>query len=222
MRTQVGIIGSGPAGLLLARILYLNGIDSVIFERQTREYVESRIRAGVLERGTVEMLREIGANDRMDKHGIPHDGFSLAFDGRMERVDMAKHAGSGVMIWGQTQVTRDLIQLHLDAGGQIKYSTPAAAVEDVESQSPKIIYEEAGERKELVCDFVMGCDGYHGVSRKSFPADKLKTYEKIYPFGWLGILSDVPPVDHELIYANHERGFALCSMRSETRSRYYI
>ena len=222
MRTQVGIIGSGPAGLLLARILHLQGIESVIFERQSRPYVESRIRAGVLEKGTVEMLRGIGAHERMDKLGIPHDGFALAFDGRSARIDMAAGAGSGVMIWGQTEMTKDLIALHLAAGGVIKYNTPALAVEDLHSGSPKIIYEEDGVRKSLTCDFVMGCDGYHGVSRKSIPADKLTTYEKIYPFGWLGILSDVPPVDHELIYANHERGFALCSMRSETRSRYYI
>lgn len=221
-RTQVGIIGGGPAGLLLARILHLNGVDSVIFERQSREYVESRIRAGVLEQGSVNLLREIGAHERMDKLGIPHDGFALAFDGRLERVDMAKHAGSGVMIWGQTEVTRDLIALHLADGGIIKYETPAVEVEDVNTKAPRIIYEENGERKSITCDYVMGCDGYHGVSRQTIPADKLKTYEKIYPFGWLGILSDVPPVDEELIYANHERGFALCSMRSHTRSRYYI
>ena len=222
MRTQVGIIGSGPSGLLLARILHLQGIDTVIFERQTRAYVEARIRAGVLEKGTVDMLRAIGANERMDKLGIPHDGFSLAFDGRMERIDMAKHTGTGVMIWGQTQVTRDLIRLHLADGGVIKFSTPAVALEDLETDSPKIIYEEDGVKKSLTCDYIMGCDGYHGVARKSIPEDRLKTFEKIYPFGWLGILSDVPPVDHELIYANHERGFALCSMRSETRSRYYV
>lgn len=222
MQTQVGIIGSGPAGLLLARILHQQGIETVIFERQSREYVESRIRAGVLENGTVEMLRAIGANERMDKLGIPHDGFALAFDGRLARIDMAKQTGHGVMIWGQTEMTRDLIRLHLADGGVIKFSTPALAVEETHSDAPRIIYEENGERKTLTCDFVMGCDGYHGVSRKTIPADKLTTYEKIYPFGWLGILSDVPPVDHELIYANHERGFALCSMRSETRSRYYI
>ncbi len=221
-RTQVGIIGSGPAGLLLARTLHLQGIDTVIFERQSRDYVESRIRAGVLEKGTVDMLRTLGADQRMNKFGIPHDGYALAFNGRLERVDMAKYAGDGVMVWGQTEVTRDLIALHLDAGGIIKYESPAIAIEDVETSSPKIIYEEDGVTKTLVCDFVMGCDGYHGVGRQTIPADKLKTYEKIYPFGWLGILSDTPPVDEELIYANHERGFALCSMRSHTRSRYYI
>lgn len=222
MRTQVGIIGSGPAGLLLARILHLNGIESVVFERQSRGYVESRIRAGVLEKGTVDMLRAIGADGRMNELGIPHDGFSLAFDGRLERVNMAKYAGDGVMVWGQTEVTRDLIALHLASSGVIKYETPAIAIEDVQTNSPKIIYEENGEKKSITCDFVMGCDGYHGVSRQTIPADKLTTHEKIYPFGWLGILSDTPPVDEELIYANHERGFALCSMRSHTRSRYYI
>lgn len=222
MRTQVGIIGSGPAGLLLARILHLQGIDSVIFERKSRAYVESRIRAGVLEKGTVDMLRAVGANERMDQLGIPHDGFSLAFDGRLERINIAAHTGSSVMVWGQTQVTKDLIALHLANGGIIKYETPAIAIEDIHTDAPRIIYEENGERQSITCDFVMGCDGYHGVSRASIPADKLRTYEKIYPFGWLGMLADVPPVDHELIYANHERGFALCSMRSNTRSRYYI
>ena len=222
MRTQVGIIGSGPAGLLLARILHLNGIDSVIFERQSREYVESRVRAGVLEKGTVNMLRAIGAHERMDKLGIVHNGFSLAFDGRLARIDLAKHTGTGVMVWGQTQVTKDLIALHLNSGGIINYSTPAVAVEDFHTDSPKIIYEEDGVRKAIHCDFVMGCDGYRGVSRASIPAEKLTTYEKVYPFGWLGILAAVPPVDDELIYANHARGFALCSMRSEILSRYYV
>ncbi|MGB0385988.1 MAG: 4-hydroxybenzoate 3-monooxygenase [Ardenticatenaceae bacterium] len=223
MRTQVGIIGSGPAGLLLARLLHLEGIESVILERKSRSYVESRIRAGVLEQGTVKMLRDAGVNQRMDKLGIPHDGFALAFDGRSERIDMAALTnGQGVMVWGQTQVTRDLIATHLDAGGMIKYEAPAVAIEGFMEGTPRIIYEEQGQRKTLTCDFVMGCDGYHGVSRQSVPAGGLQTYEKIYPFGWLGILSDVPPVDEELIYANHERGFALCSMRSHTRSRYYI
>ncbi len=221
-RTQVGIIGSGPAGLILSQILHRQGIESVILERQTREYVEARIRAGVLEQGTVDMLREIGVSERMDREGIPHDGFSLAFDGRKERVDMnALTGGSTVMIYGQTEVTRDLIENRLAEGGSLEYQAPALAIEDIEDK-PRIIYEKNGEQKELICDFVAGCDGYHGVSRKSFPAGKLTTYEKIYPFGWLGILSDTPPVDEELIYANHKRGFALCSMRSHTRSRYYL
>lgn len=222
MRTQVGIIGSGPAGLLLARILHLQNIDTVIFERQSRNYVEARIRAGVLEKGTVDMLRAVGASERMDKLGLPHHGFYLAFDGRLERIDMAAQTGYGVMVWGQTEMTRDLIALHLADGGIIKYETPAVAVENIQGDTPRILYEEGGKQKSITCDFVMGCDGYHGVSRASIPPEKVTTYEKIYPFGWLGILSDVPPVDHELIYANHERGFALCSMRSTMRSRYYI
>lgn len=223
MRTQVGIIGSGPAGLLLAQILHNHGIDVVILERQTRDYVEARIRAGVLEQGTVDMLREAGVGDRMDVEGIPHDGFALAFDGRSERIDMAKYAnGQKVMIYGQTEVTKDLINNLLDQGVMIKYSCPALAIEDYHGKQPRIVFEEDGVKKELACDFVAACDGYHGVGRKSVPADKIQLYEKIYPFGWLGILSDVPPVDHELIYANHERGFALCSMRSHTRSRYYV
>ena len=223
MRTQVGIIGSGPAGLLLAQILHNHGIDVIILERQTREYVEARIRAGVLEQGTVDMLREAGVGGRMDREGIPHDGFALAFDGRSERIDMAKYAnGQRVMIYGQTEVTKDLINNLLDQGVTIKYSCPAVAIEDYHEKKPRIIFEENSEKKELACDFVAACDGYHGIGRKSVPADKIQLYEKIYPFGWLGILSDVPPVDHELIYANHERGFALCSMRSHTRSRYYV
>jgi p-hydroxybenzoate 3-monooxygenase len=222
MRTQVGIIGSGPAGLILSHILHRHGIENVILERQSREYVEARIRAGVLEQGTVNLLREIDAGARMDREGIPHDGFSIAFAGRKERIDMNKlTGGSKVMIYGQTEITHDLINARLAEGGVIKYETPAVAVDDLDG-TPRITYEENGERKELTCDFVAGCDGYHGVSRKSMPAHQLALYEKVYPFGWLGILSDTPPVDDELIYANHQRGFALCSMRSHTRSRYYI
>ena len=222
MRTQVGIIGSGPAGLLLSQFLHLHGIDSVILERQSREHVEGRIRAGVLEQSTVDLLREAEVNERMDREGIVHEGFSLAFDDRHVRIDMKKlTGGSTVMIYGQTEVTHDLIEARLVAGGIINYEAPAIAVEDFYEGPPRIIYEQNGERQELICDFVAGCDGYHGVSRQS-AADKIEVFEKIYPFGWLGILSDVPPVDDELIYANHKRGFALCSMRSHTRSRYYV
>ncbi|MEZ4712482.1 MAG: 4-hydroxybenzoate 3-monooxygenase [Caldilineaceae bacterium] len=223
MRTQVGIIGSGPAGLLLSQILHNHGIESVILERQSRAYVEARIRAGVLEQGTVNMLREMGVHERMDAEGLVHDGFALAFDGRQERINMHQlTGGSTVMVYGQTEVTKDLIEARLAAGGILKYSAPAVAIEDYGSKQPRIIYEENGQRQELICDFVAGCDGYHGVSRQSVPAAKLTLFEKVYPFGWLGILSDTPPVDEELIYANHQRGFALCSMRSPTRSRYYV
>ncbi|MBX2798245.1 MAG: 4-hydroxybenzoate 3-monooxygenase [Myxococcales bacterium] len=221
MRTQVGIIGGGPAGLLLARALHLAGVESVVFEHRNRERVEARIRAGVLERTTVEMLRRVGADERMNAHGVPHGGFALAFDGRSLRIDMQGLAGGHVMVWGQTQVTRDLIRLHLAAGGDIRYETAAVAVEGVDGDEPTIAYDDGGTKRTVTCDFVVGCDGYHGVSRKSV-ADRVRTFEKVYPFGWLGILSDVPPVHDELIYANHERGFALCSMRSPTRSRYYV
>ena len=215
MRTQVGIIGSGPSGLLLAQLLYLQGIESVILERQSRAYVEGRVRAGVLEQGTVELLREAQVGERMDREGLVHDGFSIAFAGRLERIDLrARSGGKSVMVYGQTEVTRDLISARLAAGGIIKYETPAIAIEDYLDGKPRIIYEENGERKELICDFVAGCDGYHGVSRKSVDPAKLTIFERIYPFGWLGLLSDTPPVDEELIYANHKRGFALCSMRS--------
>ena len=222
-RTQVGIIGSGPSGLLLSQLLHLNGIDSIILERQTREHVEGRIRAGVLEQVTVNLLKEARVNQRMDREGIEHGGFSLAFEGRKTRIDMhGLTGGNTIMIYGQTEVTKDLIDARLAAGGVIEYEAPVLAVEDADSAAPQIVYEKNGRQHRLTCDFVAGCDGYHGVSRQSLPKDRLREFEKIYPFGWLGILSDVPPVDEELIYANHERGFALCSMRSTTRSRYYV
>jgi p-hydroxybenzoate 3-monooxygenase len=224
MRTQVGIIGSGPSGLLLARLLHLQGIDSVILESRSREYVLGRIRAGVIEQGMADMLREARAGQRMDREGLIHEGINIAFDGRLERIHFPTHTnGKVVMIYGQTEITYDLMKAHVDeAGGTVWYDTLAIRVEDYDTNSPRIIYEQNGEQKELICDFVAGCDGFHGVARKSLPADKIKTFERTYPFGWLGILSDVPPVNEELIYASHERGFALCSMRSHTRSRYYI
>ena len=222
-RTQVGIIGSGPSGLLLSQLLHLHGIDTVILERQSRQHVEGRIRAGVLEQGTVRLLQEAQVNQRMDAEGIVHHGISLAFDGRLERIDMhALTGGESIMIYGQTEVTKDLIDARLATGGIILYEAPAIGVEDIDGKMPRIIYEKEGRQHELACDFVAGCDGYHGASRQSIASDKMQLFEKIYPFGWLGILSDVPPVDEELIYANHQTGFALCSMRSHTRSRYYV
>jgi p-hydroxybenzoate 3-monooxygenase len=224
MRTQVGIIGSGPSGLLLARLLYLQGIDSVIVESRNREYVAGRIRAGVIEQGMADLLREAKAGERMNREGLIHEGINIAFDGRMERIDFPKYTnGKVVMVYGQTEITHDLMKAHIDeAGSIVHYEAPAIRIEDYDTNSPRIIYEQNGEQKELICDFVAGCDGFHGVARQSVPTDKINTFERTYPFGWLGILSDVPPVRDELIYANHERGFALCSMRSHTRSRYYI
>jgi p-hydroxybenzoate 3-monooxygenase len=224
MRTQVGIIGSGPAGLLLARLLHLQGIDTVIVENRSRDYVLGRIRAGVIEQGMADLLREAKAGERMDREGLIHEGINIAFDGRLERLDFPEHTnGKVVMVYGQTEITHDLMKAHIDeAGGIVHFDAPAIEVEGSDTDSPRILYEQNGRRRELVCDFVAGCDGYHGVARRSLPADKIKTFEKTYPFSWLGILSDVPPVMDELLYAHHARGFALCSMRSHTRSRYYV
>jgi len=224
MRTQVGIIGSGPSGLLLARLLHLQGIDTVILEHRSREYLLGRIRAGVIEQGMADLLREAKVGERMDREGLIHEGINIAFDGRLERIDFPKHTnGKVVMVYGQTEITDDLMKAHVDeAGCTVLYEAPAIRVEDHNTDSPRIIYEQDGKQKELVCDFVAGCDGFHGVARKSVPANQQRNYERIYSIGWLGILSDVPPVNEELVYVNHERGFALCSMRSHTRSRYYI
>jgi p-hydroxybenzoate 3-monooxygenase len=224
MRTQVGIIGSGPSGLLLARLLHLQGIDTVVLEHRSREYVLGRIRAGVIEQGMADLLREAKVGERMGREGLIHEGINIAFDGRLERIDFPKHTnGKVVMVYGQTEITDDLMKAHVDeAGCTVLYEAPTIRVEDYNTDSPRIIYEQDGKQKELVCDFVAGCDGFHGVARKSAPASQLRNYERIYSIGWLGILSDVPPVNKELIYVNHERGFALCSMRSHTRSRYYI
>ena len=224
MRTQVGIIGSGPSGLLLARLLHLQGIDTVILESRSREYVQGRIRAGVIEQGMADMLREAKVGERMDREGLIHEGINLAFDNRLERIDFPSHTdGKVVMVYGQTEITSDLMNAHIDeAGGIVHYEAPAIRVENYDADSPRIIYEQNGEQKELVCDFVAGCDGYHGVARQSVAADTIRVFERTYPFGWLGVLSDVPPVRDELVYVNHERGFALCSMRSHTRSRYYV
>ena len=224
MRTQVGIIGSGPSGLLLARLLHLQGIHTVIVESRSREYVQGRIRAGVIEQGMADMLREANVGKRMDREGLIHEGINIAFDNRLERIDFPSHTnGKAVMVYGQTEITYDLMKAHIDeAGGIVHYEAPAIRVENYDTDSPRILYEHNGEQKELVCDFVAGCDGYHGVARQSVPADKIQVFERTYPFGWLGILSDVPPVRNELVYVSHERGFALCSMRSHTRSRYYV
>lgn len=223
MKTQVGIIGGGPAGLLLSQILHLRGIESVILERQSRDYVLGRIRAGVLEQGLTEMLRDAQVGARMDREGQIHGGFHLAFGGRMERIDLeGLTGGKTVMVYGQTEVTRDLYAARDAMGGIVIDQAANVIPHDVESGTPYLTFEKDGVSERLDCDFIAACDGFHGVGRKSMPGSVLNTYERVYPFGWLGVLSRTKPVDHELIYANHGRGFALCSMRSSTLSRYYI
>jgi len=223
MRTQVAIIGGGPSGLLLSQILHLKGIDSVVLERRSRDYVLGRIRAGVLEQGLTDMLRAAGVGERMDREGQIHEGFDIAFQGERHRVDLeALTGGKTVMVYGQTEVTRDLYKVRDAMDGVVIDEAEDVALHDLESDRPYVTFRKDGVEERLDCDFIAGCDGYHGVSRESIPAARRKTYEKVYPFGWLGILSETPPVNHELIYVNHERGFALCSMRSARLSRYYV
>ncbi|HSI55610.1 MAG TPA: 4-hydroxybenzoate 3-monooxygenase, partial [Ramlibacter sp.] len=224
MRTQVAIIGAGPSGLLLGQLLSRAGIANIIIERQSADYVLGRIRAGVLEQVTTDLLDECGIGARMHQQGLVHGGIELLFKGTRHRIDMqALTGGKTVMVYGQTEVTHDLMDARAAAGLPTIYEVgDTVTLHDFDGAHPKVRYVKDGQSHEVACDFIAGCDGYHGVSRASAPAAALKTYEKIYPFGWLGVLSDVPPVSHELIYANTERGFALCSMRSTTRSRYYV
>ncbi|RJF99191.1 4-hydroxybenzoate 3-monooxygenase [Noviherbaspirillum saxi] len=223
MKTQVAIIGAGPSGLLLGQLLHRQGIDTVILEAKSPEYVLGRIRAGVLEQGTVELIREAGAGARMDREGHVHEGVTLAFRGRRERIDLKNlTGGKTVMVYGQTEVTHDLMDARAAAGGISIYEAKDVAVHDFDSEQPRVTFVKNGEQVTLECDYIAGCDGFHGVSRQSAPRDKLKTFERVYPFGWLGVLSRTPPVAPELIYANHERGFALCSQRSDVLSRYYV
>ncbi len=223
MKTQIGIIGGGPAGLLLSQILHLQGIESVILERQSRDYVLGRVRAGVLEQGLTEMLRDAQVGARMDREGQIHGGFHLAFGGRMERIDLeGLTGGKTVMVYGQTEVTRDLYEARDTMGGTVIDEAVDVMPHDLESDAPYLTFEKDGARERLDCDFIAACDGFHGVGRRSMPGSVLNTYERVYPFGWLGVLSRTRPVDDELIYANHARGFALCSMRSSSLSRYYV
>ncbi|MBO9126694.1 MULTISPECIES: 4-hydroxybenzoate 3-monooxygenase [unclassified Rhizobium] len=223
MRTKVAIIGSGPAGLLLGQLLTEAGIDNVILDRVAKDYVLGRVRAGVLEEGTVELMDRAKSGTRMHAEGLLHDGFSLAFDGRDHRIDLAGlSGGKRVMVYGQTELTRDLME-HREASGAMSiYEATNVTPHDFDSETPYVTYEKDGVTHRIDCDFIAGCDGFHGVSRKAVPERSIRTFERVYPFGWLGILADVAPVSHELVYANHPRGFALCSMRSQTRSRYYI
>lgn len=222
MRTQVAIIGSGPAGLLLGELLGKAGIDTVILERQSRDYVLGRIRAGVLEQGAVDLLDQVGVSGRLHAEGLIHDGTELAFDGDSLRIDFRDLVGRTVTVYGQTEVTRDLMDARAASGAVSVFEAKAVTPHDFDGDSPYLTYETDGVSHRLDCDFIAGCDGYHGVSRASVPQAALKTFERVYPFGWLGVLTDMPPVAEELIYAYHERGFALCSMRSPTRSRYYV
>ena len=222
MRTQVCIIGGGPSGLLLSQLLHREGIDSVVLERRTRAYVLSRIRAGVLEEGSVALLRQAGVGARMEAEGMPHDGVGLASGNRGFRVDIRALTGKSVMVYGQTEVTADLYAARDAMDGTVIHEAMNVVPCDLETTAPFVTYDKDGASHRIDCDFVAGCDGFHGVSRKSIPADRLTTFERAWPFGWLGILSETPPVDHELIYAAHDRGFALCSMRHANLSRYYI
>jgi len=198
------------------------GIDNIILERVDPEYILGRVRAGVLEQGTVDLLKQAGVARRMEAEGMPHSGFSLAFEGRTERIDLAGLTGRKVMVYGQTELTRDLLEARKNSAARSFYNCTNVLPQSLDSRKPLIEFKQTNQHHRIECDFIAGCDGYHGVSRKSVPADAIQTHEKTYPFGWLGVLADIPPVDHELIYSNHPSGFALCSMRSASRSRYYI
>ncbi len=223
LKTQVAIIGAGPSGLLLGQLLHNAGIQNLVLERQTADHVQGRIRAGVLEPGMVDLLREAGVSRRMDTEGLVHDGFALARDGRLTHIDLKTlTGGQSVMIYGQTEVTRDLMAARAAGGATTFYEASNVQPHDLKSDQPWLTFEHQGQAFRLECDYVAGCDGFHGVARQSIPSEALRVFERVYPFGWLGMLADTPPVHPELVYATHPRGFALCSMRSLTRSRYYL
>jgi p-hydroxybenzoate 3-monooxygenase len=223
MRTQVAIIGSGPSGLLLGQLLWKAGIDNIIIERQTAEHVLGRIRAGVLETGTVELLKLAGVDQRLKQEGLIHTGFNIAFDGALHRIDLkALTKGQSVTVYGQTEVTRDLMHARHSNGLITYYQAQDVKLNGVNTDSPSVDFTSNGQSYSLECDYIAGCDGFHGVSRKTIPETSIKTFERVYPFGWLGVLSETPPVDDELIYAHHSRGFALCSQRNKGLSRYYL
>ncbi len=223
MKVQVCIVGGGPSGLLLSQLLHLRGIDTIVLEKHSRDYVLARIRAGVLEHGFAELMREAQCGERMDREGEIHKGFHIAHDGGLDHVDLYKYSGgNSVMVYGQTELTRDLYEAREKAGGKVVHNAEDVALHDLTSSAPHVTYRADGETIRIDCDYVVGADGFHGVSRKSIPSDVLREYEKVYPFGWLGVLSRTKPVSPELIYVKHDRGFALCSMRSQVLSRYYI
>jgi len=221
--TQVAIIGAGPSGLLLAQLLSNAGIDNVLIERQSSEYVLGRIRAGILEQVTIDLVTEAGLGRRMHEQGLVHEGFEMLYGGKRRRIDMKQLTnGKCVMVYGQTELTRDLMEARQAASRPTVYEVRDVTIHDFDTTKPKVRYSKDGESHEIVCDFIAGCDGFHGVCRATVPRSALREYEKVYPFGWLGLLSDTPPVSHELIYINSPRGFGLCSQRSLTRSRYYL
>jgi p-hydroxybenzoate 3-monooxygenase len=223
LRTQVGIVGAGPAGLMLSHLLYLNGVDSVVVENRSREYSEQRVRAGVLEQGTVDLLDQMSVGERMKKEGLVHHGIELRFGGRSHRINFHDLAGGkGITIYAQHEVLKDLNNARMATGGQVNFEVQNVRVHDLESAKPKIQYEKDGNAYELTCDFIAGCDGFHGICRPSIPGGVLTEYEREYPFGWLGILADAPPSSNELIYTHHDRGFALLSMRTPHISRLYL
>ena len=222
MRTQVAIIGAGPAGLTLGQLLSTHGIDNTILEQRSADYVLGRVRAGVVEQGTVGLLERVGVGDRLHREGLVHAGIEISFGGGRLRIDFRKLTGKGVTVYGQTEITRDLMQARAAAGLPTVYGAEHVSLHEIAEARPRLSYVKDGAAAELSCDFVAGCDGFHGVSRTSIPAARLRSYEREYPFGWLGILSETPPVSPELIYVSHERGFALCSMRSPRRSRLYL
>jgi p-hydroxybenzoate 3-monooxygenase len=222
MRTQVAIIGAGPAGLVLGQLLHRAGIDAVILEQRSADYVRARVRAGVLEQGTVDVLDSIGVSSRLHAEGLIHEGVDIGFNGVRRRINFRELIGKTVTVYGQTEVTRDLMEARSACGALTVYEAESIALHDISGNSPKVSYVHDGIAHEIECDFIAGCDGFHGVSRQSIPSAALRTFERVYPFGWLGLLADVPPAWDELIYANSDRGFALASMRSPTRVRCYI
>jgi p-hydroxybenzoate 3-monooxygenase len=223
MRTQVAIVGAGPSGLLLGQLLHRAGIDAIILERQSAEYVLGRIRAGILEQVCIDLMDEAGVGERMHREGLIHHGIDLLVDGKRHRIDLhGLSGGKSVMVYGQTELTRDLMNARAASGATTVYEAKNVQVHDFDTNKPRVTYEKDGVTHTIECDFIAGCDGFHGVCRASVPRNAIKEYEKVYPFGWLGLLSDTPPVHDELIYVNSPRGFALCSMRSHTRSRYYL
>ena len=223
MRTQVGIVGAGPAGLVLSHLLHLQGIESVVLEAHTREYVQERVRAGVLEQNTVDLLNETGVGERMRREGLVHHGIELRFQGRGHRIDFHELTGGrAITIYAQAEVVKDLIDARLAAGGTIVFEATEVSVHHFDGEQPSIRFRKNGEAKELACDFIAGCDGFHGVCRPSIPSGALTVYDRVYPFAWLGILAEAPPSSEELVYAYHDRGFALLSMRSPQLSRLYV